>query len=189
MKLVFWNVRTMAQLSKTEQVVNEMDRYGIDIVVLSDVRWTGEGGQILEKGVHSGTEKKRKAGAAMILSKSSSRVLTSSTPINKRIIEARLTGQQAKLTAVTCYTPIKDADNSIKGSFYNTLQAVAKDIPSHDLVCFVSTFNAKVRSDESYCPEVLGSHYLSEVNENGSLFVDFALTNDVIIGEILPCDP
>ena len=38
-KLGFWNVRTMVQLSKTEQVVNEMDNYGLDILALSEVRW------------------------------------------------------------------------------------------------------------------------------------------------------
>ena len=104
------------------------------------------------------------------------------TPINERIIVARFAGSQAKLTVVACYAPTNDADETSKDDFYNTLQAVAKDIPRHDLVCFVGDFNAKVGSDKSYCPEVLGSQGLGEVNENGTLLVDFAITNDLIIG-------
>ncbi|KAK2706539.1 hypothetical protein QYM36_016540 [Artemia franciscana] len=117
-----------------------------------------------------------------MLSKSASRALTKWTPINERIIVARFTGRQAKLTVVACYAPTNEADDTTKDNFYNTLQAVAKDIPSHDLVCFVGDFNAKVGSDKSYCPEVLGSQGLGEINENGILLVDFALTNDLIIG-------
>ncbi|XP_065576374.1 uncharacterized protein LOC136037582 [Artemia franciscana] len=60
--------------------------------------------------------------------------------------------------------------------------AVAKDIRSHDLICFAGDFNAKVGNDKSYCPEVLGSEGFGEINENGTLLVDFALTNDLIIG-------
>ncbi|KAK2718178.1 hypothetical protein QYM36_005481 [Artemia franciscana] len=178
-------LRTMVQLSKTEQVVNEMDNYGLDILALSEVRWTGAGSQTLKKGstiLHSGTEKKKEAGVAIMLSKSASRALTKWTPINERIIVARFTGRQAKLTVVACYAPTNEADDTTKDNFYNTLQAVAKDIPSHDLVCFVGDFNAKVGSDKSYCPEVLGSQGLGEINENGILLVDFALTNDLIIG-------
>ncbi|KAK2726034.1 hypothetical protein QYM36_000480 [Artemia franciscana] len=86
-----------------------------------------------------------------MLSKSTSRALTKWTAINERIIEARFTGRQAKLTEVVCLAPTNDADDRTKDNFYNTLQAVTKDIPSHDLVCFVGGFNAKVGSD--YYPE------------------------------------
>ncbi|KAK2709048.1 hypothetical protein QYM36_014619 [Artemia franciscana] len=127
-----------------------MDNHGLDILALSEVRWTGAGSQTLKKGstiLHSGTEKRKK----------------------QAIIVARFTGRQAKLTVVACYAPTNEADDTTKDNFYNTLQAVAKDIPSHDLVCFVGDFNAKVGSDKSYCPEVLGSQGLGEINENGIL--------------------
>ncbi|XP_065577531.1 uncharacterized protein LOC136038388 [Artemia franciscana] len=175
----------MTQLSKTEQVLKEMDNYGLDILALSEVRWTGAGRQNLNMGytiLHSGLEKNQEAGVAIILSKPASKALTKWTPINERIITARFTGNNAKLTLVASYAPTNDADDVTKDSFYNTLQAVAKDIPSHDLICFAGDFNAKVGNDKSYCPEVLGSEGLGEINENGTLLVDFALTNDLIIG-------
>ncbi|KAK2705554.1 hypothetical protein QYM36_015819 [Artemia franciscana] len=119
------------------------------------------------------------------MSKSASKALTKWTPINKRIIEARLTGRQAKPKALACYAPTNDADDTTKDSFCNTLQAVAKDIPLRGLVCFVGDFRAKVGNDKSYYPENLGSLGLGEVNENESLLVDFALKYDLIIGGTL----
>ena len=175
----------MAQLSKTEQVLKEMDNYGLDILALSEVRWTGAGRRNLDMGytiLHSGLEKNKEAGVAIMLSKPASKALTKWTPINKRIIKARFAANNAKLTLVACYAPTNDADDVTKDSFYNTLQAVAKDIPSHDFICFAGDSNAKVGNDKSYCPEVRGSEGLGEINENGTLIVDFALTNDLIIG-------
>ncbi|KAK2704013.1 hypothetical protein QYM36_017673, partial [Artemia franciscana] len=142
----------MAQLSKTEQVLKEMDNYGLDILALSEVRWTGAGRQNLDMGytiLHSGLEKIKEA--------------------VERIITARFAGNNAKLTLVACYAPTNDADDVTKDSFYNTLQAVAKDIPSHDLICLDGDFNAKVGNDKYYCPEILGSEGLGEINENGTL--------------------
>ncbi|KAK2713753.1 hypothetical protein QYM36_009588, partial [Artemia franciscana] len=185
LSLTTWPGRKDPMSQVETKVVNEMDNYGLDILALSEVRWTGAGSQTLKKGstiLHSGTEKKKEAGVAIMLSKSASRALTKWTPINERIIVARFTGRQAKLTVVACYAPTNEADDTTKDNFYNTLQAVAKDIPSHDLVCFVGDFNAKVGSDKSYCPEVLGSQGLGDINENGILLVDFALANDLIIG-------
>ncbi|KAK2718062.1 hypothetical protein QYM36_006751 [Artemia franciscana] len=178
----------MAQLSKTEQVLKEMDNYGLGILALSEVRWTGAGRQNLDMGytiLHSGLGKNKEAGVAIMLSKPASKALTKWTPINERIITARFAGKNAKLTLVACYAPTNDADDVTKDSFYNILQAVAKDIPSHDLICFAGDFNAKVGNDKSYCPEVLGSEGLGEINEDGTLLLDFALTNDLIIGEVV----
>ncbi|KAK2723571.1 hypothetical protein QYM36_002050 [Artemia franciscana] len=97
-----------------------MDNYGLDILALSEVRWTGAGSQTLKKGstiLHSGTEKKKEAGVAIMLSKSASRALTKWTPINERIIVARFTGRQAKLTVVACYAPTNEADDTTKDNF------------------------------------------------------------------------
>ena len=38
-----WNVRTMFETSKTAQVLKEMQRYNLDILGISECRWTGTG--------------------------------------------------------------------------------------------------------------------------------------------------
>ena len=43
MKIVTWNVRTMYQSGKLENIVLETKRMGIDIMGLADVRWLQSG--------------------------------------------------------------------------------------------------------------------------------------------------
>ncbi|XP_062566274.1 craniofacial development protein 2-like [Saccostrea cucullata] len=42
-KIGCWNVRTMFQIGKTAYIVRELNRYKLDIMGLSEVRWTGFG--------------------------------------------------------------------------------------------------------------------------------------------------
>ena len=42
-RLATWNVRTMFETGKTAQVTKEMERYDLDILVVSECRWTGAG--------------------------------------------------------------------------------------------------------------------------------------------------
>ncbi|XP_065565735.1 uncharacterized protein LOC136030594 [Artemia franciscana] len=62
------------------------------------------------------------------------------------------------------------------------LHLVTKDVPRHDVICVVGDLNAKVGADRQYCPEVLGPRSLGEINENGTLLIDYALSKDFITG-------
>lgn len=67
----FWNLPTVWQLTKTEEVLQEVAAYNLDIVALSEVRWTGFGKETLDNGqtiIYCGPEKKREAGVAMLMS-------------------------------------------------------------------------------------------------------------------------
>ncbi|KAK2706415.1 hypothetical protein QYM36_016456 [Artemia franciscana] len=61
------------------------------------------------------------------------------------------------------------------------LQAVTKDVPSHDLKSVVGDLSAKVGADRQYCPEVLGCHSIGEMNETSVLLVDYVLSNDLTV--------
>ncbi|KAK2721821.1 hypothetical protein QYM36_003961 [Artemia franciscana] len=107
------------------------------------------------------------------------------TPINERILFSRFATTHTNLSVIVCYTPTNEADDDVKDSFYETLQAVTKDIPKLDVLCVVGDLNAKIEADRKYCPEVLGPHGLGQIKENGALLVDFALCNDLVVGGTL----
>ena len=71
-KAACWKVRTMNAAGKTEQIVDEMNNYGIDILGISERRWTGtrkvrlEGGETL---LYSVVEIRHEFGVGMITSK------------------------------------------------------------------------------------------------------------------------
>ena len=41
LKITFWNVRTVTQESKLEQVEKEMEKYEIELLGFSEIRWSG----------------------------------------------------------------------------------------------------------------------------------------------------
>ncbi|XP_065584026.1 craniofacial development protein 2-like [Artemia franciscana] len=181
----FWNVRTMNQLSKTEQVLKEMRQYLIDILVLSEIRWTGNGLEKFSDGyvmAFIGHPSVHRAGVGLLMSPLAHKAMTNWNPVNERIMTARFVSNHTKMTIIACYAPTSEADEEEKDAFYNMLHSVTKDVPRHNVLCVVGDLNAKVGADRQYCPEVLGPHGMGEINENGTLLIDYALSNDLIIG-------
>ena len=65
------------------------------------------------------------------------------------------------------------------------LQAITEDVHRHIILCVVGDLNAKVIEDRQYYPEAMVPHGIEDINENGALLVDYALSNDLIIGGAL----
>ena len=62
-KVACWNVRMMYATGKTDQIVREMCNYGIDVLGVSECRWTGTGKIGLvggEKVLYSGVVERHK---------------------------------------------------------------------------------------------------------------------------------
>ena len=55
-----------------------------------------------------------------------------------------------------------EATDEEKDKFYRSLEAVAKDLSRHDVVCFLGDLNAKVGNVQSFNPQVLGTHGLGQ---------------------------
>ncbi|XP_065565936.1 craniofacial development protein 2-like [Artemia franciscana] len=116
------------------------------------------------------------------MTRETSRSLLKWTPISPRILVARFTGRQAKLSVVVCYAPTNVAEVETKKEFYHSLQTVVNNIPKHDIMCILSDLNAIVGNYESYCPQAFGRHGLGVRNENGTMLINFAMANDLVIG-------
>ena len=72
-----WNVRTLYETGKLAQLIKEMQKYNIETLGISEMRWTGNG-TIQSDGcqvLYSGGEKHEK-GVGLILSERSKRALT-----------------------------------------------------------------------------------------------------------------
>jgi hypothetical protein len=142
-----WNVRTMYTIGKSAQVARVMNDYKIDVLGISECRWTGFGKTKLSTGetvIYSGREDGiHRSGVAIMMSKLAGSALMEWRPVNERIITARFYSKFIKLTIIQVYAPTMDADDETKETFYEQLQTEVKRTHKHDIVLITGDLNAK----------------------------------------------
>ena len=190
-----WNVRTMFQPGPATIIANEMKRYKLAILGLSETRWTSSGEMKLADGttiIHSGHQEDgapHTEGVAFMLTSESRRAMISWEPINSRIIIARFRTRHQKITAhiIQCYAPTNDSSEEDKDDFYHILTEIVDKVKEKDLVMIMGDFNAKIGGTNRGYEQVMGKHGLGTMNENGERFADFcADCNFVIGGSLFP---
>jgi len=141
-----WNVRTVFQCGRLDQVLNEMQKYKLDILGSSEVRWTDQGritsGQTTI--LYSGREKHHHQRVGILLNKNAAKPLTGWKPVSERIITARFATRHAKATVVHVYAPTESASDCEKDRFYEQLQDKLNSIPSYDIKPVSGDFNTKI---------------------------------------------
>ena len=185
-RLGCWNVRTMYQLGKTAQVCKEMQRFNMDILGVSECRWTGCGRIMTQTGetiIYSGRQDdQHHHGVAIIMKKSAAEALMSWRPVSERIIVARFNSKHIKATIIQAYAPTNEANEVDKDEFYNQLQQVYSETPSHDLVITMGDLNAKIGYQIDGEQGIVGQHALTgDRTDNGERFVESCLANNMAI--------
>ena len=88
----FWNVRTLYQTGKLAQATKEFDSYNLDLLGLSEVRWTGHDKRRLASKhlfLYSGRDNHHEEGVGLLISKKLSKSLIGWTPLGSRLLKAR----------------------------------------------------------------------------------------------------
>ncbi|XP_061163118.1 craniofacial development protein 2-like [Saccostrea echinata] len=86
-----WNVRTIYRGGASAQIAREMEGYQLDILGISECRWTGARRMRLASGqtvIYRGDEELHEGGVAIMISQQAVKSLMEWTPISKRIITA-----------------------------------------------------------------------------------------------------
>ena len=186
-----WNVRTLHQTGKLSQVVREFDNYRLDLLGLSETRWTGSDKKSLQSGhvfIYSGRgDDIHEQGVGLLVSKRISKSLLEWQPFGPRLLKARFNSKFAKLSVVSCYAPTEEADDADKDDFYEQLQAIIEKVPAHDMLLVIGDFNARTGSDNTNRQRIMGreGHGLYPMNDNGERMCDFCQLNGLVVGGTL----
>ena len=185
-RVACWNVRTLYQTGKLAQVVREFDEYRLDILGVSEARWSGSGKRRLASGhtiLYSGrADDQHTEGVAMIITSRMEKALLEWKPISPRLLKARFNSRYTKLSVIVCYAPIEDAEEEDKENFYNQLQATTEEVKTHDMLLIIGDMNARVGGDNRGREGTIGKHGLGVMNDNGGRLCDFCEENDLTIG-------
>ena len=183
-KIGTWNVRTLNQISRLAQALKVMNDYKVGILGISECRWIGTG-KTINQGytiLYSGHETRHTGGVGMILDKTASKALIEWYPVSDRILVVRLNAKYTKVTLIQVYAPTNQASDEDKNRFYDQLQRTYEKSHPHDLTVVMGDLNAKVGQDNLGSERCMGKHGVGERNENGEMFLDFCMRNNLTIG-------
>ena len=108
------NARTLYQAGKLAQVLTKMENYNINLLGVSEARWTEAGNRKLISWhtilVSGRPDNQHRGGVAIIINKKHERSLLEWIPVSDRLIMAGFNSRCVKLILLTCYVPTEDAD-------------------------------------------------------------------------------
>ena len=182
MKIGTWNVRTMYQAGKLENIVLETKRMGIDIMGLAEVIWLQSGKIVCNKHtlIYSGHKKYHKHGVGLLLSKVVSKSVLGYCTLSDGILLVRIHGKPFNLSILPVYAPTSASSEEEIEDFFSDLEDEHKKCGNQDIVIGIGDLNAKVDGEQDPLQEIVGKYGLGERNDGGDLWVDWCATHEQV---------
>ena len=152
---------------KLEVVKQEMARVNVNILGISELKWTGMGAFSSDDyyNYYFGQESLRRNGVAIMVNKRVRNAVLGCSLKNDRMISVRLKGKPFSITVIQVYAPTSNAEEAEAKRFYEDLQDILELTPKKDVLFIIGDWNAKVGSQE--IPGVIGKFGVRVQNEPG----------------------
>ena len=125
-----WNVRSTNQ-GKLEVVKQEMARANIDILAISELKWTGMGEFNSDEIYYCGQVYLRRNGVAIIVNKRVQGAILRCNLKNDRMISVRFQGKPFNITVIQVYALNSNAEEAEIEWFYEDLQDLLELTPQN----------------------------------------------------------
>ena len=166
-------------------VKQEMARVNIEILVISELKWTGMGEFNSDEHCiyYRGQESLRRNGVALIISKRVRNSVLGCDLKNDRMISVHFQGKSFNITLIQVYALTSNAEEAEIEWFYEDLQDFLELTPKKDVLFIIGEWNAKVGSQET--PGVTGKLGFGIQNEAGQRLTEFSQENKLVIANTL----
>ena len=179
-----WNVRFMNQ-GILEVIKKEMARVNVDILGISELKWTGMGEFNSDDHYiyYYGQESLRRNGVAIMVNKRVRNAVLGCNLKNDRMISVCLQGKPFNITVIQIYAPTSNAEEAEVQWFYEDLQDLRELTPKKDVLFITGDWSAKAGSQQ--IPGVTGKFGLGVQNEAGQRLTEFCQENALVIANTL----
>ena len=159
----------------------EMARVNVDILEISELKWTGMGEFNSDDHCiyYCGQESLRRNGVALIVDKRVQNAILGYNLKNNRMISVHFQGKPFNMTVIQVYALTSNAEDADVGWFYEDLPGLLELTPKKDVLFIIGDWNARVRSEET--PGVTGKFGLKVQDEAGQMLIEFCLENALVI--------
>jgi len=154
----------------------------IDILGISELRWTGMGEFNSDDHYiyYCGQESLRGNGVALIVNKRVQNAVLGCNLKNKRMVSVHFQGKPFNITVIQVYVNAEEAEAE---QFYEDLQDLLELTRKKDVLFIIADWNAKVGSQE--IPGVTSKFGLGVQNEAGQRLTEFCQENVLVIANTL----
>ena len=135
---------------KLEGVKQEMARVNVDILGISELKWTGMGEFNSDDHYiyYCGQESLRRNRVAIMVNKRVRNAVLGCNLKNDRMISVRFQGKPFNITVIQVYDP-SNAEEAEVELFYEDLQDLLELTPQKDVLFIIGDWTAKVGSQET----------------------------------------
>ena len=149
-RIATWNVNTLYQAGKFDNLKKEAERMRLDVVGISEVRWTGSG-QIGSDGwnfYYSGGDK-HEAGVGVLMRRDLAESVVGCWQVSKRVILIKIAAKPVGLNIMQVYAPTSDYGPNDVDEFYEQLESVRRQCKAEEVTIVMGDLNAKVGQGHS----------------------------------------
>jgi len=170
---------------KLEVIKQEMARVNVDILGISELKWTriGEFNSDDHYIYYCGQESLRSNGVAIRVNKRVQNAILGCNLKNDRMISVHLQGKPFNITVIQVYALTSNAEEAEVEWFYEDLQDFLELTPKKDVLFIIGNWNAEVGSQEIL--GVTGKFGLGVRNEAGQRLIEFCQENALVIANTL----
>ena len=170
---------------KLEVVKQEMARVKVDILGISELKWTrmGEFNSDDNYIYYCGQESLRRNGVAIIVNRRLRNAVLGCNLKNDRLISVHFQGKSFNITVIQVYAPTSNAEEAEVEQFYEHLQDLLELTPKNHVLFITGDWNAKVGSQETL--GVTGIFGLGVQNETGQRLTEFCQENVLVTANTL----
>ena len=140
-----WNVSSVYQ-GKLEVIKQEMARVNVDILGISELKWT-EMGEVNSDDhyiYYCGQESLRRNGVAIMVNKRVQNSVLGCNLKNDRMISVHFQGKPFNITVIQAYAPTSNAEEAELEQFYEDLEDLLELTSKKDVLFIIGDWNAKV---------------------------------------------
>ena len=160
-------------MNQGKLVKQEMARVNVDILGISELKWTGMGEFNSDNHYiyYCGQESLRRNRVAIMVNKRVQNAVLSCNLKNDRMISVRFQGKPFNTTEIQVYTPTSNVEEADVERFYEDIQDLIELTPKKDVLYIIGDWNTKVGSQE--IPGIKGKFGLGVQNEAGQKLTEF----------------
>jgi len=132
-------------MNQGKLVKQEIARVNIDILGISELKWTGMGEFNSDDHYiyYCGQESLRRNGVAIMVNKRVWNAVLGRNLKNNRMISVRFQGKPFNTTVIQAYAPTSNAEEAEVDRFYKDLQDLLELTPKIDVLLIIGDWNAK----------------------------------------------